>query len=190
MKKHLFLLILPLLMTAATAQEHLTFKGIPIDGSLKTFTRQLQDKGYRLMSSNDGVSTLSGDFAGYKHCTLIAAAEKKNDTVNAVSVMFPAYEQWNLLDSCYTDLHRMLIYKYGLSSSQQGFRGKGDEMEQIREGKCMYKEKYPSRNGELEMSIEYTPGYGCYVLLKYYDGENSGIKGFWYPAKKAAYDDL
>ena len=49
--------------------EHLKFKGVPIDGTLKEFTSKLEQKGFITLSRENNSVTMNGPFAGHDDCT-------------------------------------------------------------------------------------------------------------------------
>ena len=65
MKKLLISLFVILYTTIGQAQEHLTFKGVPIDGTLDTYVANMKKAGFTFIGENDGIALLRGDFAGY-----------------------------------------------------------------------------------------------------------------------------
>lgn len=46
------------------AQEHLSFKGIPIEGSMTEFCQKLKSKGFTSISRENNITLFSGDFTG------------------------------------------------------------------------------------------------------------------------------
>ena len=107
--KRLFLqLILTLIVGICSAQsEHMKFKGVPMEGTLQSFTNKLAAKGYTPIGTQDGVSILKGEFAGYKDCT-IGAVSDKSGMVCKVAVMFPAMEKWGDLEHV-TNTYRLIL---------------------------------------------------------------------------------
>ena len=72
MKHFLLTLLLTFIVSVCSAQtEHMKFKGVPMEGTLQTFTSKLKAKGFMPIGVQDGVSLLKGEFAGYKDCTLV-----------------------------------------------------------------------------------------------------------------------
>ena len=72
MKKFLLTLLLTFAVGIGYAQtEHIKFKGIPMEGTLQTFTTKLKTKSFTPIGIQDGVSMLTGEFAGYKNCFII-----------------------------------------------------------------------------------------------------------------------
>ena len=89
MKHLLCTLLLTLTVCLCSAQtEHMKFKGIPMEGTLQSFTLKLKAKGYVPLGTEDGVSVLKGEFAGYKNCHIYAVADKSG-MICRVCVEFP-----------------------------------------------------------------------------------------------------
>ena len=66
--------------------EHLTFKGIAIDGTLTDYVSKMKQNGFMHQSTNDGIAVLNGDFAGYKDCLISVYTIKQKDFVNKIVV--------------------------------------------------------------------------------------------------------
>ena len=61
MKHFLLTLLLTFAVCIGYAQsEHMKFKGIPMEGTLKTFTTKLKTKGFTQIAIHDRVSMLTG----------------------------------------------------------------------------------------------------------------------------------
>ena len=76
--RQLIILLLLAVCTVCSAQtNHMKFKGVPMEGTLQSFTTKLKAKGYTPVGIQDGVSLLKGEFAGYKNCTIGAVADKE-----------------------------------------------------------------------------------------------------------------
>jgi len=67
------------MLTFAQTSEHLSFKGIPIDGTLDQYVSKMKQSGFTNLSTKDGTVLLSGDFAGYKNCIVGVSTLKHND---------------------------------------------------------------------------------------------------------------
>jgi hypothetical protein len=67
MKKILLLQIIAFLALSSFSQtqsdKHLTFKGVPIDGTLKEFVGRMKQDGFKFIQKSCGVVYLQGDFA-------------------------------------------------------------------------------------------------------------------------------
>ena len=98
MKHFLLTLLLTFIVGVCSAQtEHMKFKGVPMEGTLQTFTSKLKAKGFTPVAIQDGVSLLNGEFAGCKDCTICAMADKSG-MICKVSVIFPAMDKWGDLE--------------------------------------------------------------------------------------------
>lgn len=64
MKKIILTLTLVLAAINLLAQEHLSFKGIPIEGSMTDFCQKLKAKGFTSIGSENNITLFSGDFTG------------------------------------------------------------------------------------------------------------------------------
>lgn len=58
MRKFIFTLTMLFATVNLMAQEHLSFKGIPIEGSIKEFCKKLEAKGFTSMGSEKNVEVL------------------------------------------------------------------------------------------------------------------------------------
>lgn len=182
MKKIILLLSFMWAAIALPAQEtneHLTFKGIPIDGTLKEFTTKLKQKGFTYIDSEEGAVMLSGDFAGYKNCMAVAVSPKEKDLVCKVAVVFPAWDKWSELESNYMSLKRMLTEKYGKPSKCveefQSFLPLEDDNEKMYElqmDRCKYYSVFETGKGDIELQLSHESVMKCFVVLSYYDGIN------------------
>jgi len=182
MKKIILLLTLmcaAVMLPAQENNEHLTFKGIPIDGTLKEFTAKLKQKGFTHISSEEGAAMFNGDFAGYKNCTAVVISSKERDLVCKVGVVFSSCDKWSELESNYMSLKRMLTEKYGEPSEcvekfQSPFPPKDDnqKMHSLRLDMCKYYSVFETERGNIELQLSHQSITKCFVTLSYYDGIN------------------
>jgi hypothetical protein len=93
MKKIIITMIVVLTSITTWSQnqssEHLSFKGVPIDGKLSEYVSKMKNNGFTLIGIEDGVALLKGDFAAYKNCTIGVSTLKQTDLVSKISVVFP-----------------------------------------------------------------------------------------------------
>jgi hypothetical protein len=195
MKKILISLILVLAVTVSFAQTqlsaHISFKGVPIDGTLNEYVAKMKQKGFTLIGTEDGVAMLKGDFAAYKDCIIGIATLKQKDLVSKITVIFPKRDTWSLLSSNYFSLKEMLAQKYGEPSEVvEKFdtypepRDDGDKMYEVKIDNCKYYTIYQTEKGNIELSIGHNSVLSCYVILSYFDKINGDI------IKAKAMDDL
>ncbi|MFN7495553.1 MAG: hypothetical protein ACK5RG_21715 [Cyclobacteriaceae bacterium] len=169
---------------------HLIFKGVPIDGPLKVYTTKMQQNGFTLINSKEGISILKGDFASYKGCTIGVATLKQKDLVYKIAVLFPEQDTWSSLASNYFSLKEMLTEKYGEPNSRtEEFDGgeptdDNTRMYYVQFDKCKYSCVFRTEKGTIELSIEHDGVTSCFVRLAYFDKINSSI------IKAKAIDDL
>ena len=170
---------------ATSAQEqwgtpgHLTFKGVPIDGSLQEFVSRMENAGFMATDARNGVAYLQGDFAGYKNCVVKVTTIKPRNIVSTIDVLFPSHYEWSALESDYENLKSMLTQKYGNpSESKEEFsnglgRDNMKKITQLRDGKCTWYTIFNTPNGNIRLSLEHRDFSNCFVQLRYSDRLNS-----------------
>ena len=92
--------------TTTTSTTPLSFKGIPMTGTLSSFGKELVNAGFR----NNGDGTFTGDFAGYSGCKITPSG---SNPVQEVRVDFPVISDWDALEKAYDSLQASLTQKYG-----------------------------------------------------------------------------
>ena len=193
MQKHLALFFACLVFAGNLfAQQHLSFKGIPIDGTLQECTNAMVNAGFHHQGMQDGISMFSGDFAGYRDCSIAVFTLKNYNLVNQIAVMFPVKDTWPAVQKNYESLKSMLIEKYGYPTDMKekftGYIGDNDNffiMEALREDKYEWYSVFPTELGNIVLAIvagiEY---HTAAVCLSYFDKANSD------KARSSAIDDL
>ena len=170
--------------------EHLSFKGVPIDGTLNEFLSNMKRSGFTLLRIEDGIAMLQGDFAGYKNCLIGVSTLKQKDLVGSIAVVFPEQETWSFLSSDYFTLKELLTIKYGEPSesvekfdSGLQFMDDNNKMDEVGMDRCKYYTTFQTAKGSIQLSIEHD-SFTCFVKLGYYDKFNSDI------IRAKALDDL
>ena len=167
--------------TYSQSSEHLLFKGVPIDGTLKEYVSKMMQEGFTNLGTEDGTAILNGEFAGYKDCNIGVTTLKQKDLVYKIAVLFPNKETWSTLSGNYFDLKDMLTEKYGnpsdvvekFDSSQP--RDDSDKMYKVKFDNCKYISVWKTDKGEIQLSIQHQSVTSCYVILTYSDKINSDI---------------
>lgn len=179
------------MLTFAQTSEHLSFKGVPIDGTLNEYVSKMKQNGFTHLGTEDGTAILNGDFAGYKDCHVGVSTLKQKDLVHKIAVIFPDRDTWSTLSSNYFNLKEMLTEKYGKPSdvvekfdSYSQPRDDGSKMTQVQLDRCKYYCIWETEKGEIQISIEKGDLMRCFVRLAYFDKIN-GAK-----IKEKAIDDL
>lgn len=191
MKRIITLGLAIMLAFAATAQNgHLTFKGVPIDGTLNEFVGKLKQKGFTQIGKDKGVAIMEGEFAAFKGCT-VAVYEHESGLVNRVGVMFPERDTWSMLYNDYSKLKEMLTQKYGKPSDEteefQGYSTPRDDHSKLHEvgmDRCRYITDFTTENGVVELRISHDSFSSYFVVLVYVDAENET------KVRSSAIDDL
>lgn len=185
------LFTLTTILTIAQTSEHLTFKGVPIDGTLDDYVSKMTQNGFENLSTENGVATLQGDFAGYKECSVSVSTLKQNDLVYKIGVLFPKKDTWSALSGNYFNLKQMLTEKYGKPSDiVEKFDRQSDsdddnyKMSAVKFDRCKYYSTWKTDKGEIQLSIDHNNLLKCFVKLAYSDKIN-GDK-----IKAKAIDDL
>lgn len=97
---------------SSVERQHLTFKGIPIDGTLEEFGRKLEAVGFEYNYKSQGSYWYKGgSFAGYSDCEVIVKAY--DNLVYEVVVLLPIKYKWSHLYGDYSSLVYSLTKKYG-----------------------------------------------------------------------------
>jgi hypothetical protein len=197
MKKSFIILFLCLSVSICYAQikgdtsSHLSFKGVPIDGTLDQYVSKMRQSGFKLLRTEDGVAMLQGDFAGYKDCYVGVSTLKQKNLVYKIGVVFPNRDTWSALSGNYFNLKQMLTEKYGDPSDVvekfDTYSQPDDDNEKMYEvqfDRCKYYSIWNTDKGEIQLSIDHESVTSCFVTLIYFDKINGAI------IKKQAIDDL
>jgi len=175
-----FVFALTTMLSFAQTSEHLTFKGIPIDGTLDEYVSKIKKSGFSLIVTEDGIALLNGDFAGYKDCTVGVSTLKQKDLVHKIAVIFPDKKTWSTLSGNYFDLKQMLSEKYGKPSDVgekfDGYsqpRDDEDKMYRVKFDNCKYYSIWETDKGGIQLSIDHNSVTSCFVKLGYFDKINS-----------------
>ena len=178
MKKLLISLMMLVGITATAQTEHLTFKGVPIDGTLTSFVNKLKQKGLSHLATQDGIALLEGDFAGYKECTIFVS-QYESEIVNRVAVIFPKNDTWSGLYSNYSTIKNLLTQKYGeptdIIEEFQGYSNPSDDNERmfrVKFDQCKYICDFVTEKGGIELKIVHDDSLNCFISLLYIDAAN------------------
>ena len=91
--------------TSTSSSTPLSFKGIPMTGTLQNFGQELVKAGFR----SAGNGTYTGDFASGGKIT-----PSGSNPVQEVRIDFPVISDWNALEKAYDGLQASLTQKYGM----------------------------------------------------------------------------
>lgn len=177
--------------TNSDTSRHLTFKGVPLDGTLDQYVAKMKQNGFKHISTSNGIAMLQGDFAGYKDCYVGVSTLKQKDLVHKIGVIFPDRDTWSALSGNYFDLKQMLTEKYGKPSdivekfdTRYEPRDDNSKMHEVKFDNCKYYSIWSTDKGDIQLSIDHNNIISCFVKLVYFDKINSAT------IKKQAIDDL
>ena len=189
--KIIFFLALLLPLTMFAQNKHLSFKGVPINGTLRQFTTKLVQKGFSKVKQEQGVALLKGEFAGYKACDIIVLSNGPQKTVYSVGVFFPGCNDWESLKIIYNSIQEKLTTNYGepsvvIEEFKDGIEpySNYDKFLQVILKQCTFKTLYTTEKGDISLSLWPLENMNCCVFLIYTDKINEQ------KANSSAIDDL
>ncbi len=177
MRKFLITLTVLFATINIIAQEHLTFKGIPIEGSMTEFCQKLKRKGFTSIGHENNITLFTGDFTGRK-ATVGVTATDDGRNVFAVVVFFDPSGEWNTLVNTYDYYKDLYTRKYGKPAiSKEKNPALSDSntalMAEVHQGTVVYGSAWEVKGGDIQLSIEKTSGvYEGMVMIRYRDSQN------------------
>ncbi|MBD5257573.1 MAG: hypothetical protein HDS52_02630 [Barnesiella sp.] len=159
---------------------HLTFKGVPIDGTLDDFVSEMEKAGFTYVAEENGATILQGDFASFKKCNIYVATLHGIDIVNAITVIIPCGDDWSDIERKYRLLNELLTEKYGEPAenteefhSRLTPRTNQDKLIALASDNCDFKTVYDTPKGKITIFMDFEYGLGAFLNLKYSDKINS-----------------
>ena len=194
MKKILIIAVLIfsfMFVMAQTPNNHLTFKGIPITGTVENFAQELEAKDFKKIYSDKTSVYFEGEFAGYSKCKICVLKIPNRNIVHEVGVFLPEESSWTRLEEQYNKFKGMLTNKYGEPASHsETFKKRAStfsdaaKMRLLKEGNCDYWTQWEVDNGTIRVKIFLSDTDGGYIRLGYFDKINDAL------ADKVKEDDL
>ncbi len=185
MKTRLLTLLVALLLSATvSAQDHLSFKGVPIKGSLTEFCNKLKGKGLKLITKDETRALLQGDFTG-KSSTIYVEASDNGSNIHTVSVIVELSNEWDPLIDNYTYYKKIYSQKYGEPVACEEIvpsymdSSNSAKMLGLSDGRVIYDCTWKTAGGTIRLSIEKNtnPDQGLssnagMVIIRYQDPQN------------------
>ncbi|MCI5834002.1 MAG: hypothetical protein MR013_04335 [Prevotella sp.] len=180
MKKVIISMILCCLAVCGYAQEHLSFKGIPIEGSITEFCQKLKAKGFIEMPYDGDMRLFQGKFTGRK-VTVGVIPTDIGENVSSIGVTFEKSDSWKDLVNLYEYYKYLYIEKYGFptecvennpSSSDSNSR----LMYNLSQGKVSYFSKFEIQGGIINISIQKFDDSDGMVMILYLDTQDMNAK--------------
>lgn len=180
MKHFLISLILGCFAICGFAQEHLSFKGIPIEGSMTAFCQKLKAKGFTQIGRDNNVTLFTGDFTG-RQATVGVGATDDGNSVHSVVVLFDESREWNTLVNTYDYYKELYTRKYGNPSACREHNPSHSDsntmlMHELSQGTVTYASAWTVTGGTIEMSIEKSGYSDGVVVIRYRDAQNVETK--------------
>lgn len=181
MKKLLFTLILACIALCGFSQEHLSFKGIPIEGSMTSFCQKLKAKGFIQIGHDNNVTMFTGNFTG-RQATVGVGASDDGKNIFSIVVLFDPSGEWNTLVNTYDYYKDLYTRKYGKPSvSKENNPAHSDSnialMAEVHQGTVKYGSAWDVPGGNIQLSIEKSSGiYEGMVMIRYRDSLNVETK--------------
>ena len=174
-------MIITLTSYAQSNSEHLTFKGIPIEGSMNTFCQKLKAKGFTSIGRENNLALFTGNFTG-QDATIGVKATDDGKNVFAITVIFDSSGEWNTLIDTYNYYKDLYTRKYGKPTiSKEKNPAHSDSntslMAEVYQGTVVWGSLWEVTGGDIELSIEKTSRiYEGVVVIRYRDSINIEAK--------------
>ena len=174
-------MVIALTSYAQSNSEHLSFKGIPIEGSMSEFCQKLKAKGFTSIGSENNLALFMGDFTG-RNATIGVTATDDGKNVFAVAVLFDPSDEWNTLVNTYSYYKDLYTRKYGKPTiSKEKNPALSDSntalLAEVHQGSVVWASAWEVTGGDIELSIEKTSGfYEGVVVIRYRDSQNVETK--------------
>ncbi len=181
MKKILVTFTLFFIVINVMGQDHLSFKGIPIEGSMTSFCKKLKAKGFTPINSDNNLTLFTGIFTGRNATVGVTATENGKDVFSVVVIFDPSNE-WNTLVNTYEYYKDLYIRKYGNPSiSKEDNPSHSNSnislMSELQHGTVVYHSIWEVTGGYIHLSIEKSSKvYEGNVMIIYMDSQNAEIK--------------
>lgn len=180
MRKSILLIIAMICAITCIAEEHLKFKGIPIEGSMKSFCQKLEAKGFLEVESDANSTLFRGDFAG-SNATIGVVSDDEGENVFSVIVMFDGSDEWRVLLNTYNYYKDLYTRKYGkpaqvVENNPAGSDNNTALMAKVDDRTAVWACLWELPAGEIEIGIEKAGFYTGWVIVRYRDFLNEEAK--------------
>lgn len=180
--RRFFVLLLTLFISVAlNAQEHLTFKNIPIEGNMSNFITKMKAAGFKLNEMKDVGAIMTGPFVGYD-CTLAILCSRSSKTVWKVVAHLPSQVSWTSTRSQYDDFKERYTKKYGAPTQSFEFfldpyeRGDGYELQAIKLEKGHYVSYWDTPGGMIAVEIAASSNTDGWIKIVYEDAIGADVQ--------------
>ena len=180
MKRLILSFFLYCIAACSFAQEHLSFKGIPIEGGMTDFCQKLKAKGFSPIAPDGNITVFTGDFID-RTATVIINATDDCKNVYSVVVIFDPIKGWDALVNTYDYYKSLYIRKYGKPTKSNEYKpnpceGNNALMYRLNQGIIKYSSSWNVLGGTIEISIEKGKNREGLIVIKYIDTQNTKVK--------------
>lgn len=180
MKNFILSIIFVGISIVGLAQEHLSFKGIPIEGSMSEFCQKLRAKGFTHMNTDNNLTLFNGDFTGRKAVVGVKATDDGKD-VYSVVVFFDESEEWSTLVNTYDYYKHIYSRKYGNPTQSTEHNPSHSDsnlglMHELNQGTVTWISSWSAIGGSIDVSISKSGIYRGRVVIVYRDTQNTEAK--------------
>lgn len=158
MRNFFTLFVVMLLSLPVFAQEHLDFRGVPIDGHLDDFVTKMEGMGYTVKQRDGEIVMMTGQFTN-NNVELWIVSSRQTKTVWKVVVDFSKNSSWSSLKNSYFEYKNLYTKKYGSNNkafeffSKPYYEGDGYELQALRGEKCTYATFFLAENGTITVAL-------------------------------------
>lgn len=146
------------LSLSSFSQEHLDFRGVPIDGHLDEFVAKMETMGYTIKEKEGNIVVMAGQFTN-RDVALCVVGSRQTKTVWQVIVNFDECSSWSSLKNSYFEYKDLYIKKYGPAKHTYEFfcdpyyEGDGYELQALRKEKCFYDSFFETVSGKIKVGL-------------------------------------
>lgn len=160
---------------AQIANTHISFLGIPLNGTVEDFSLRIEERGFNIVKERESSIIFAGTFAN-ELVKLELIFSPKTKTVCKITIDFPEKDIWSQLRSDYLEKKSLYQSKYFLSDEYEFFsypyeEGDGYEMRAIVQEKCRFISFYSTVGGRIWVEI----CKNCCIRITYEDTINIHI---------------
>lgn len=180
MKHYLLCFVFCVVSLLAMADDHLSFKGIPMSESLDSFCQKLVGMGFVEIEKQQSFAWLSGVFTG-QEATVAVGADSSGRNIEGVLVGFNPSKEWLSLASTYDHYKDLYSQKYGMPTSSKEKNPSTSKsnislMYELLQGRVEYKSIWKMKEGIIILSIDKFGDSEGVVSILYSDNQNAEIK--------------
>lgn len=181
--KNLLLVLFCVFSSVVFSQEHIKFKGIPLNGNVNSFAQELVKIGFKIVKSKGDIILMKGEFIN-KECEILVVGSTKTNIVWKVIAYLPKETSWYSIKNDYFEVKKQFQQKYGGGESYEYFskpyyEGDGYEMQALGVDKCTYTTFFKTELGTIAVDISkyerISIGYEDKINLEIKEAEDESV---------------